>query len=96
MLKYWIPHYHPIGPCSNVTCSIPGETCKEGLCMCGTVDSCANKTSGSYCQADQNQCKCSKDVEACAEEEECKNGMCGKSCIVHLFVESILPSSEHH
>ena len=68
--------------------------------MCGTVDSCANKTTGSYCQADQGQCKCSKHVEACAEGEECKNGMCGKSCIVHLFVVFkffyYLTTSEHH
>lgn len=54
--------------------------------MCGTVGSCANKTTGYYCQADQSKCKCSKDVEACADGEDFKNGMCGKPCIVHLFV----------
>ena len=28
------------GTCDGITCEVPGETCKDGACVCGEKDSC--------------------------------------------------------
>ena len=47
-------------------CMIPGETCQSGVCKCGTAESCANKTSGEFCDAPNNMCKCNATINACS------------------------------
>ena len=63
--------------CAGVTCSNTGETCVEGLCMCGTASSCVGIGSGSYCDSTNNVCKCSKTLDACSgTTDTCDNGAC--------------------
>ena len=74
--------------CSNVTnaqmCTCggdvecnQGETCVEGTCMCGNIQSCKEKLTGSYCDKDMNTCKCSAMVDACnGTTDRCINGAC--------------------
>ena len=47
-----------VDPCASVTCSVSGETCSGGECKCGTSASCAGQTTGAYCDANSNTCKC--------------------------------------
>ena len=62
---------------SGDACSISGETCVSGTCMCGTASSCAGVTSGSYCDAANNVCKCSATVDACSgTTDTCTSGVC--------------------
>ena len=62
---------------SNDACSISGETCQSGTCKCGTASSCSGQTSGSYCDAANNVCKCSATVDACSgTTDTCTNGVC--------------------
>ena len=65
---------------------MPGERCINGVCMCGSSRSCEGLISGSYCDAMNSKCKCSKSVDACPfpetcdiEENVCKCGT-GVSC----------------
>jgi hypothetical protein len=62
--------------CADVTCSA-GETCDEGLCFCGTRNTCQNEATGSFCDAENNQCKCAESVDACSNAgETCQSGVC--------------------
>ena len=38
-------------PCEGVVCNIPGETCQNGICKCGSACSCEGSQTGSYCDA---------------------------------------------
>ena len=46
------------GTCTDGTCEVPGETCKDGLCMCGNSSSCHGNISGGKCNADISSCEC--------------------------------------
>ena len=67
-------------PC---VCNVPGETCNDdGACRCGTSCSCEHNLSGSFCDPDANQCKCSASEDTCVEGLLCDitEGKCGR-CI---------------
>ena len=54
-------------PCSkSKDCSISGETCIKGICMCGSASSCEGKVSGSFCDASKGECRCSATLPSCA------------------------------
>ena len=65
-----------------------GETCVNGVCMCGTSLSCAGQATGSYCDAANNICKCSSsvsactgsDVDTCVNNAACHCGTTGAAC----------------
>ena len=61
--------------CSAMTCGAL-ETCINGECKCGNISSCAGESSGSYCDAENSQCKCSKDQASCLDGYICANGVC--------------------
>ena len=73
---------------SDQTCGIEGAMYDEtnNRCQCGTAEGCAASVSTSpYCDAKNNICKCSKDVNSCEyARESCKNGECrcgtGEGC----------------
>ena len=72
-------------PCAGVSCNVPGETCVNGICKCGSSCSCDNKRTGSYCDSANSQCKCGKDTDSCQKGETCVDGACircigGDSC----------------
>ena len=80
--------------CAAVTCSNPGETCVEGKCKCGTRDSCVGTTSGAYCDAENNQCKCSETVDSCSgTTDTCTSGVCKCGSNVACSVSGELCSS---
>ena len=58
-------------PCAGIKCTIPGEKCINGACMCGLSPSCAGRITGSYCDVANNICKCSPTVMACKFAERC-------------------------
>ena len=63
--------------CAAVTCANPGETCVEGICKCGSRATCAGVASGAYCDAANNQCKCSETVDSCSgTTDTCTSGVC--------------------
>ena len=54
------------------SCSkVEGETCVNGVCKCGTADSCHGNKMAPYCDATNNQCKCSPFIPACIDSAEC-------------------------
>ena len=58
-------------PCDGVVCKIPGETCQNGLCKCGSACSCEGSQAGSYCDAKNSICKCSEVEDACKDGKVC-------------------------
>ena len=61
------PFENPLSPCLGTNYE----------CKCGTSTSCSGLTTGSHCDADNNICKCSADVESCSGSTPvCKNGVC--------------------
>ena len=63
--------------CASITCSVDGEKCVDGVCYCGSSTSCAGVTSGAYCDATNNVCKCSSTVAACSgTTDTCTSGAC--------------------
>ena len=87
--------------CGLNGCPIDGETIALPLspclatsyeCQCGTSTSCSGLTTGSYCDAANNICKCSADVASCSGSTPlCKNGVCvaGRKNNVSDIFESI-------
>ena len=71
MLIQLFLNYILVDPCLGVTCSVSGEVCDKttnpGLCKCGTASSCAGLTTGSYCDASNNICKCTSSLAACTD-----------------------------
>ena len=58
-------------------CSIDGETCQSGECMCGNITTCSGLKTGSYCDANGSQCKCSSTLDACTgTTDRCVNEKC--------------------
>ena len=60
------------------------EKCVDGVCKCGTGESCEGKPEGRFCDAANSECKCSECVSACTNGVECKNGVCCKWEIIVL------------
>ena len=58
-------------PCEGVVCNIPGETCQNGICKCGSACSCEGSQTGSYCDAKNSICKCSEVEDACKDGKVC-------------------------
>ena len=58
-----------------MTCGA-GEMCINGECRCGNTQSCVGEVTGSYCDSENNRCKCSKDQDACTDGLICINGIC--------------------
>ena len=56
-------------PCDAIVCNVPGETCENGICKCGSARSCEGSLSGSFCDLANSKCKCS------AKEDACKDGL---------------------
>ena len=70
-----------------IVCNVPGETCQDGVCKCGTACSCEGRPTGSYCDADNSICKCSDTEDACEEgslcdpsDKKCRKCIGGSSC----------------
>ncbi len=66
-----------VDSCAGITCAIAGETCVEGICKCGTANSCHNQATGAFCDAGNDVCKCAQDVDACTGGETCTGEACG-------------------
>ena len=58
-----------------MTCGA-GEACLNGECRCGDIPSCVGEITGSYCDFESSQCKCSKDQESCSNGMICIHGVC--------------------
>merc|ERR1712141_270753 len=54
--------------------------CDGGTCKCGSAASCEGETTGAFCDATNNVCKCSADVDKCTAPNECNNGQCADPC----------------
>ena len=60
-----------VDPCDSITCSINGETCSNGVCKCGTQNSCYANPQGAYCDVASGMCKCTLSVNSCLFPEIC-------------------------
>ena len=57
------------GGVNSITCTVPGESCIEGICRCGTSGSCENRRSGYYCDPIRSECLCSASLKSCSDTE---------------------------
>ena len=64
-------------PCDGITCAVADETCDGGTCKCGSAASCEGQTTGAFCDATNNVCKCSDSVDKCTDQKVCIDGQCG-------------------
>ena len=64
----------------NPTCDVTDETFDStaAACKCGTAETCKDKTTGEFCDAANNICKCSSTEDACANGQVCNAGQCGE------------------
>ena len=66
--------------CDFITCKVPGETCKAGVCMCGTTASCEDNSRAPTCDPIINRCVCGSigySTEECTTPDEvCVEGEC--------------------
>ena len=66
--------------CDFITCEVPGETCKAGVCMCGTSESCEANSRAPTCDPFNNRCVCGSigySTEECTiPDEVCVEGEC--------------------
>ena len=51
-----------------------------------TKESCEGKETGEFCNADYNQCMCSKSVSACSDGHICNGGQCGMNFYINAII----------
>ena len=80
-------HFTDEDLCNTMTCGA-GEAYLNGECRCGDIPSCVGEISGSYCDFESSQCKCSRNQETCANGLICTHGVCeGSQNVLSMNIE---------
>ena len=72
-----------LDPCKDVKCAIKNEICdiSDGICKCGTDESCENKSWAPTCDVVSGLCSCGSNLACSQDNEICdeSSGACFKS-----------------
>jgi len=61
--------------CATISCTVAGETCQSGRCMCGTGPSCNGNDQAPTCDAANNRC-------ICGSSPSCEMNLAAPTCDV--------------
>merc|ERR1719322_1646041 len=55
--------------CVETVCTVPGETCQNGECLCGTETTCLGNKHATKCDTEKGKCVCDVTGYECPEED---------------------------